>query len=69
MSHSALLYTLTYMNVSVSATCEDPGAVIQFSLSGSDKFYVDRLSGEVFLVNNDGLGRLADVTEEYRHFR
>ena len=60
---SALLLTI---NLPVEVTCEDREAVIEFSLSDTDTFYIDNSSGEVFLVNNGGTSTLPGSPSSFR---
>jgi len=50
----------------VEVTCEDREAVIEFSLSDTDTFYIDNSSGEVFLVNNGGTSKLPASPSSFR---
>jgi len=48
------------------ATSTDPKVQIRFSLSsGSEKFYINDQTGEIFLTSNDGLARLPSSPEDF----
>lgn len=52
--------------VATSADPDDPNMRIRFSLSsGSEKFYINDRTGDIFLINNDGLASLPSSSEEF----
>merc|ERR1711971_564902 len=49
----------------VVATSDDPDVRIRFSLSGSENFYINEQTGEIFLISNDGLASLTSASETF----
>jgi len=52
----------------VVATSTDPNVRIRFSLTDTDDFYIDESTGDIFLINNYGLGSLPSSPETFHVF-
>ena len=50
---------------SVEATSDDPDVQIRFSLSGSQNFYINDQTGDIFLISNDGDASLNSASESF----
>ena len=53
------------LKFSVVATSDDPDVRIKFSLSGSENFYINEQTGEIFLISNDGQASLTSASETF----
>jgi len=49
----------------VEATSDDPDVQIRFSLSGSQNFYINDQTGDIFLISNDGDASLNSASESF----
>ena len=52
----------------MEATCGARTAEVMFRLEGSDHFYIDSATGEIFPVNNNGLVDLTEISAEQMTF-
>ena len=53
------------LKFSVEATSDDPDVQIRFSLSGSQNFYINDQTGDIFLISNNGLASLTSASESF----
>ena len=53
---------------SVEATCGARTAEVMFRLEGSEHFYIDSTTGEIFPVNNNGLVDLTEISADQMTF-
>ena len=60
-----IINKVSKQNCLVEATSTDPNVRIRFSLTDTDDFYIDESTGDIFLINNYGLGSLPSSPQTF----